>query len=74
MERYFVKVDNDNSPVAVYRIVDTPDVFAEELWLNGEWSSTTRLTKYLIDGEVDLNEVPREEAEVIMQSLSPSTT
>jgi hypothetical protein len=72
MERYFIKVDNDNEPVAAYRLIDMPDVYAEELWLNGEWTPTTRLVKYLIDGEASLDEVTKEEADAFIATL-PTT-
>jgi hypothetical protein len=66
MERYFVKVDNAGEPVALYRLVNQDPLFAEEIWANGAWQETDRLVKYLVNGEVDLEEISVEDAKNFM--------
>jgi len=66
MERYFVKVDNAGEQLALYRLVNSPPVFAEERWTNGAWQETDRLVKYLVNGEVDLEEISLEDAKNFM--------
>jgi hypothetical protein len=66
MERYFVKVNNAGEPVALYRLVNNDPIFAEEIWMNGTWQETDRLVKYLVYGEVDLEEVSLEDAKTFM--------
>lgn len=62
MERYFVKVDNAGEPFVLYRLVDDAPIFAEEIWATDKWEETDRLVRYLIDGEVSLEEITLDDA------------
>lgn len=66
MERYFMKVDDAGEPYALYRLVDNDPLFGEEIWMNGAFQETDRLVKYLVYGEVDLEEVSLEDAKIFM--------
>lgn len=60
-ERYFVSLDKDDKPLAVYRLVSNSIAFAEEVW-QGEWKPTDVLTEALIEGSTRYEEVPLEQA------------
>jgi len=66
MERYFVKVNNSDEVVGLYRLVNSPPVFAEERWTDGAWQVTDALVKWLVYGEVDLEEISLEDAKNFM--------
>ena len=74
MERYFVKVDYAGEPVGLYRLVNSPPVFAEERWTDGAWQETDALVKWLVYGEVDLDEISLEEARAFMVPSDPDLT
>ena len=59
MSKYFIRVDNEDKPVALFRL-DEP--FSPKLWTSGSWQYSERLIDYLEDGFVDLEEVSEEEA------------
>jgi hypothetical protein len=74
MERYFVLVDDNGDTYALLRLVNSPPVFAEEIWKDGAWQETDILVKYLVYGEVDLEEVSLDEAKPLMTPANPDTT
>lgn len=62
MERYWVKVDNAGKPIRLFRLVDDPPIFAEEIWETDKWVETDRLVKYLLDLEFSLEEITLDDA------------
>ena len=72
MERYFVLVDDNGDTYALFRLVNSPPVFAEEIWRDGAWQETDRLVKYLVYGEVDLEEINLEDAKTFMAANGPT--
>lgn len=63
--RYYILSNNESKPIAVYRFNNTPEAFAQQIWLaiSKKWADTDELGKYLIDGEVFLDAVSEEEAQ-----------
>jgi hypothetical protein len=61
-ERYFVSLDKDDKPLAVYRLVSNATLFAEEVWVDGAWKTTDALSEALVDGSSRFEEVPSEQA------------
>ena len=64
--RYFVRVDNQNQPVALYRLdLDTPKTISEQLWANGSWTPSERIVEVLTQGSSDYDEITVEIAKQI---------
>ena len=64
--RYFVRVNNQNQPVALYRLdLDTPKTISEQLWLNNSWSDSERIVEVLTQGSSDYDEITVEIAKQI---------
>jgi hypothetical protein len=64
--RYFVRVNNQNQPVALYRLdLDTPKTISEQLWLNGSWAPSERIVEVLTQGSSDYDEITLEIAKQI---------
>jgi hypothetical protein len=64
--RYFVRVNNQNQPVALYRLdLDTPKTISEQLWLNGSWTPSERIVGVLTQGSSDYDEITLEIAKQI---------
>jgi hypothetical protein len=64
--RYFVRVNNQNQPVALYRLdLDTPKTISEQLWLNGSWTPSERIVEVLTQGSSDYDEITVEIAKQI---------
>ena len=64
--RYFVRVNNQNQPVALYRLdLDNPKTISEQLWLNNSWSDSERIVEVLTQGSSDYDEISPEIAKEI---------
>jgi hypothetical protein len=64
--RYFVRVNNQNQPVALYRLdLDTPKTISEQIWLNNSWSDSERIVEVLTQGSSDYDEITVEIAKQI---------
>jgi len=64
--RYFVRVNNQNQPVALYRLdLDDPKTISEQLWLNNSWSDSERIVEVLTQGSSDYDEISPEIAKEI---------
>ncbi len=59
MNRYFFQVDNDEAPIALFKL-EQP--FTPKVWSKGEWVPSDSLINYLRDGFIDLEEVSEDEA------------
>ena len=75
MFRYFVRTD-DNALVSVYRlkIDDVNEEFIEEVWYQGDWvDSSPKILNYLIDGDVDLDEITVQDLQKIAPQVLDET-
>ena len=61
---FFERVIGDGQPVALFRlnIDEAKQEVNEDIWQNGEWSSTDRLSGYLFDGSSEVVRVTEREA------------
>lgn len=63
MERYFLSVSwRTGEPLALYRFVNDPLIFAQERWTNDGWVATDRILAYLHLGEGDFEEISLDQA------------
>jgi hypothetical protein len=51
-DQYYFRVDNDEKPVALYRMRPP---FIPEQWFEGKWQHSDRLLVWLRDGYIDLD-------------------
>jgi hypothetical protein len=62
--RYFVRVDNENKPVMLYRLnLDIPNSISEESWDDNEWKISDRIVEALVEGSIDYDEIDENMAE-----------
>jgi len=61
---FFERVIGDGQPVALFRLNldEVKQEIYEDVWQNGEWSSTDRLSGYLFDGSSEVVRVTEREA------------
>jgi hypothetical protein len=64
--QYYIKTDFDNKPVALFRFENTPEDFAQQVWLQveKEWADSESLAEYLLNGEVFLFTATPEQSKV----------
>lgn len=66
--RYFVKLDKNDKPVCLYRFNSDewkkdPEVpIVEQVHANGEWNETEAVSRFLIMGGLDLEELSEDDA------------
>jgi len=76
MYRYFVRNDK-NEILSVYRlkIDDVNEEFIEQVWLNNGWvDSSPRIFNYLVDGDVDIDEVTEDDLRQYVPKVLNETT
>jgi hypothetical protein len=63
--KYYIKTDFDENPVALFRFENTPEKFAQEVWLpqDKKWIPSETLPDMLINGEVFLFDTTPETAQ-----------
>jgi len=56
--RYFVRVNNENKPVRLFRFnLDIPNSISEERWDDNKWEISDQIVEALVEGSMDYDEI-----------------